>query len=93
LALHSGQIVEIRFFDGARVRAHITNIDPKVLENHVFCEVLQILDQGPPSASRIHAGERFWCAARHILEITETDGRVYLEPPAAERPRPWWKFW
>ena len=40
---YTGQIGEMRFANGERVRAHILSVDPDVFENHVFYDLLEVV--------------------------------------------------
>jgi hypothetical protein len=88
-----GLIGEMRFADGARVRAHILSVDPDVLENHVFYDVLEVVEPGhSPHLTPGKTG--FACSATEIVSFTPTDGGRYLKAPGSSMgKRPWWKLW
>ena len=87
------QVVELQFRDGERVRAHILSVDPDVGENHVFYDVLEIIQAGTTSHDmRRRVG--FACSAAEITSIVPTDGATYLKAPGSRLgKRPWWRFW
>jgi len=87
-----GQIVELALADGARVRAHIISVDPDVLENHVFYDVLDVLapGTGPDTWKRTLLAT----SAQEITDLRPTDGKRYVKAPGSKSfTRPWWKFW
>jgi len=89
LVPYDGQIVELRFVDGERVRAHIVSVDPDVLENHVFYLLLEALVPGPPRARPVQIGDGLACSANDIAAIVPTDGKTHR--PHVKKP--WWRFW
>ena len=50
-AKYRGQVVELRFTNGARVRAHVLSVDVEVADNHLFYDYLETLDwdKTPPA--------------------------------------------
>lgn len=88
-----GQVVELRFTDGEHVRAHILSVDPDVEDNHLFYDVIQVLE---PSSTP-HDMQRdigFACSATKVASVTPTDGLRYAQAPGSRfLKRPWWKFW
>jgi hypothetical protein len=93
LTLYAGQVGEMRFANGERVRAHILSVDPDVLANHVFYDVLEVVEPGlSPHPATGKTG--FACSATEILSFIPTDGQRYLKAPGSLMwKRPWWKFW
>jgi len=92
IAQYDGQIVELGFGDGARVRAHIISVDGDVLENHIFYDVLDVLDAGakPETWKRTLLAS----SAQDITDLRPTDGKRYAIAPGSKSfARPWWKFW
>ena len=88
-----GQIVELDFTNGEKVRAHILSVDPDVIENHVFYDVLEIVKPGP-TPHDMHRRMGFACSAADIAAIKATDGARYLQAPGSRlAKKPWWKFW
>ena len=92
IAQYDGQIVELGFGDGARVRAHIISVDADVLENHIFYDVLDVLDAWakPETWKRTLLAS----SAQDITDLRPTDGKRYAIAPGSKSfARPWWKFW
>jgi hypothetical protein len=89
LVQYRGQIVQLRFSDEARVRAHILSVDTDVLKHHVFYDVLDILEEGSSYEAGVQVGQAYACSANDILEVSNPGGAA----PPTVRPRPWWKFW
>jgi hypothetical protein len=92
IARYNGQIVELALADGARLRAHIISVDPYVLENHVFYDVLEVLAPG----ARPDAWKRTLVAmsAQEIVDLRPTDGKRYTKAPGSKSfDKPWWRFW
>ncbi len=89
-----GQIVDLAFGDGERVRAHIVSIDPDVRDNHVAYRLLEVLEPGPAKGRAPRLGAYLACSADDIVSLTPTDGarhgKVKLH---GVHERPWWKFW
>jgi hypothetical protein len=92
IAVYRGQIVELAFTDGARLRAHIISVDPDRFEDHVIYDVLTVLDAGAePSTSK---DTLLATSAQYITELRPTDGKGYVKAPGSKSfDRPWWKFW
>lgn len=75
LIRYRGQIVELMFDDGARVRAHLLSVDPEVAENHVFYEALRIIAAGT-GHDWVDAGKSgFAASAEEITALVPTDGQ------------------
>ena len=93
LVPYVGQIVDMRFVDGERVRAHILSVDPDVADNHLFYDVITVTAPGPaPHDMSRRTG--FACSATEIDSLEPTDGAKYLQAPGSRLwKRPWWKFW
>jgi len=92
IAQYNGQIVELALADGARVRAHIISVDPDVLENHVFYDVLEVLAAGARPDAWKHT--LVATSAQEIVDLRPTDGKRYAKAPGSKRfARPWWRFW
>ena len=67
LVAYDGQVVELRFTDGLRIRARIISVDPDVAEDHVFCEALEVLE---PGTAPYRMDRRFWgVSAQEITEL------------------------
>jgi len=89
LVPYDGQIVELRFVDGERVRAHIVSVDPDVLENHLFYLLLEVLEPGQARPHPARIGDGLACSAKDIAALVPTDGKKHR--PHVEKPS--WKFW
>ena len=89
----TGQVVDLQFADGERVRAHILSVDPDVRDNHLFYDVLEMLAAGPqPHDLQRKTG--FACSAEVIVSAVPTDGAKYTQAPGSRlAKRPWWRFW
>ena len=85
----NGQIVELTFNDGERVRAHVVSVDPHVAQNHMFYELLAVLQPGPPGSRQAPIGSGCAVSAQEISRVVPTDGK--RQPPAPKKP--WWKLW
>ena len=83
-----GQIVEVHFTDGERVRAQIVSVDPDVEDNHVFYVLLDVL-HSPPGSRQAAVGSGCAVSAREIARVVPTDD----QRPAPAPKRPWWKLW
>jgi hypothetical protein len=88
-----GQIVDMRFADGERARAHILSVDPDVADNHVFYDVIEVTEPGAATHD-LSRRTGFACSATAIASVEPTDGAKYLQAPGSGLwKRPWWKFW
>jgi hypothetical protein len=93
LVPYVGQIVDVRFTDGERVRAHILSVDPDVSDNHVFYDVIEITEPGP-TPHDLTGRTGFASSATAIASLEPTDGAKYLKAPGSRLwKRPWWMFW
>ena len=92
IAKYRGQVVELRFTNGARVRAHVLSVDVGVTDNHLFYDYLETLDPGVPPLP--HAGPGCACSAADVASLVPTDGKKYVKAPGSRLfAKPWWKFW
>ena len=92
IAEYRGQIVELAFTDGARLKVHIISVDPDRFEDHVIYDVLTVLDPGaePDTANDALLATSAQC----ISHLRPTDGKRYVRAPGSKSPqKPWWKFW
>lgn len=89
LVPYDGQIVELRFFDGEQIRAHVISVDPHVLKNHLFYVLLEVRQSGPPPRREVRIGDGCACSAQDIAELIPTDGKRHAPSTRA----PWWRFW
>jgi hypothetical protein len=92
IARYRGQIVELAFADGARVRAHLISVDPDVLENHVIYDVLHVIAGADSPDAWKHTP--LATSAPEIFDLRPTDGKGYLKAPGSKSfEKPWWRFW
>jgi hypothetical protein len=92
IAEYRGQIVELAFTDGARLKVHIISVDPDRFEDHVIYDVLTVLDAGaePNTANDTLLATSAQC----ITDLRPTDGKRYVRAPGSKSShKPWWKFW
>jgi hypothetical protein len=72
LSEYDGQVVELEFSDGMRIRARIISVDPDVPDNQVFCEALEVLKLGTAPYSMEHP---LWgVSAQEIIEVLPVHG-------------------
>ena len=89
---YQGQIVELTFADGARIKAHIIAVDPDQVDNHIIYDVLEVRSPGP--APNMWRETPLGTSAERIVEVRATDGQRYLTAPGSRLlPTPWWRFW
>ena len=88
---YEGQIVELTFADGARLKAHIISVDPDQIDNHVIYDVLEVRTPGSVPSNRKQT--LLATGAQWIVEIQATDGQRYLRAPGSSTRKPWWRFW
>ena len=89
LVAFDGQVVELHFNDGERVRAHVVSVDPLVAQNHVFYELLAVLQPGPPGSPQAPIGSGCAVSAQEISRVLATDGKRHAPAPK----EPWWRLW
>jgi hypothetical protein len=81
---YNWQVVELRFADGQRVRAHLVDIDPNRVGGEVVYEPIAAETK---DTRRAGAGAFLTCSAQQILEIIPTDGASYAPSAAVRRVR------
>ena len=77
---YDGQIVDVTFHDGRRVRAHIVSVDPHVRDNHVFYFVIDVLEHGNSEVASAPLSAGCACSAHEIASLSPTDGLRHSAP-------------
>jgi hypothetical protein len=81
---YRGQVVELTFVDGARVRAHVIVVGP----DDIIYDALEILDSGSPPHPLPGDDAACVCLASDVVAVVPT-GEVYARPAL----KPWWRLW
>jgi hypothetical protein len=69
LVPYNGKTVALGFADGESIRARIVSVDPDVVVNHVFYELLAVVNPGPSGRASAAVGDLAACSAHDITSV------------------------